>query len=370
MLTLATATLVWQNGRRAGVTASRDLSTPHTAVLPSPNAFNTPSATQTAERDFAQKFSEIIVRRGTAPTKEVIHLEAQQLYELARAAHFQSKGGGFLSLAAYREARTQFYAVGDRYAEADVLVDMSDTQQLLGQTEGAEASLRAALALREAGFGHLSQKADTLYRLGDFLQARGRYAEARTSLDQALRLQQQLKNEPGVADCLAAMGQVAYSEDSLALARQLLEDAARLFEKNGKVESRAAVLGQLGDVALKQGATAEAKRFYNEGLGVWQAHKQGFWTGRFLVRLAQVALQEDDTAGARRLATRGRQFLSASNGPVAQARALVVLGQVAGCEGKRRESAHYLSEAERIYQETENAQGLSECRSARTALTN
>lgn len=369
-MTLATATLVWQSGRRAGITASPAKFAPHIAAIPSPNTFNNPFENQTAERDFAQKFSAITSRRGTARTKDETHMEAQQLYELARAAHFQSRGGGFLSLAAYQEAQKQFRAVGDRHAEASVLVDMSDTQQLLGQTTDAENSLRAALSLREEGFGHPSQKADTLYRLGDFLQTQGRYAEARTTLDHALRLQQQLGNEPGIADCLAAMGHVAYADNSLALARQLLGDAARLFEKNGKVESRAAVLGQLGDVALKQGAAAEAENFYNEGLGVWEARKQGFWTGRFLVRLAQVALQEGDIAGAKRLAKRGRTLLATSNGPVGQARALVVLGQIAGREGKRQDALRYLSEAEIIYRATKNAQGLLECRSARTALSN
>lgn len=359
LLTFATAALVWQGGRRAGLTEA----VPHPTV-PSVTAFTDPATAAMGEQDFSQQVSALIARGRAVGTKEEARGQAQKLYALARSAHFQSKGEGKLSLEAYQEALRLFRRAGDSYGEADVLLDLSETHALLGHGKEAEEALRAALALRKAGVGAPSQYADTLYRFGSFLQVRGQYQEARTSLDQALQIQQRWGNETGIADCLSAMGQVAYEEGSLALSRQLLTDAADRFAKNGKVESRAAVLGQLGDVALKQGEVAEAKQLYQEGLHVWEERHQGFWTGRFLVRLAQVALKENDLPRAERLAEEGRHLLSVSNGPVAQARALVVLGQIARRKGESQNAKRYIAEAEAIYRVTGNAAGLSACRAA------
>jgi tetratricopeptide (TPR) repeat protein len=369
LFSFAAAGLVWQSGHRSGL---EEAATPSPSPIPSPapNAFTDPAAVSMETSDFARQINRLVAQSEKTSTPEQARQQAQALYDLAHAAHFQNKGGGTLSLTAYEEARRLVGLAGDKLLEADILLDLSGTQRLLGRTEDAETSLRSALALREAGFGAPSQRADTLYRLGDFLQARGRYQEAHTFLDRALRLQQRLANEPGMADCLRTMGQAAYEENSLALSRQLLNDAARLFAKNEKIESRAAVLGQLGDVALKEGDINEAKQFYTEGLHVWQERKQGFWTGRFLVRLGTVALKENDLTKAKSLATEGRQLLAASNGPIAQAKPLLLLGEIARREGNKNDAKQFILQAKTIYQTTGNASGIAECQNALNILNN
>ncbi len=367
LLSFAATALVWQSGHRAGLQEAVPPSPRSTPPLP--NAFTDPATTAMTEADFARRVDQLVVGSGKAPTTAEAQRRSRALYELAHAAHFQSKGGGRLSLAAYEEALRLARTTGDRVAEAEILVDLSETQRLLGQTTEAEISLRAALALRDAGVGVAAQRADTLYRLGDFLHTRGLYAEARTTLDRALRLQQRLGNEPGMADCLRTLGQAAYEDGSLALSRQLLGEAIRLFAKHGKIESRAAVLGQLGDVALKEGDTAEARALYEEGLQVWRERKQGLWTGRSLVRLSQVALEENDIDRAKKLAREGDRLLSASNGPVARARALLILGEIARREGDKEQATRSVSEAEALYDKSGNAAGLTECRKARAALS-
>jgi tetratricopeptide (TPR) repeat protein len=363
LLSFAATALVWQSGHRAGRDEAVPPLQPH--IPHSPSAFTDPATAEMGEADFARKLDKLLGRSEATATKEAARQTSRSLYDLAHAAHFQSKGGGKLSLTAYEEALRLARAAGDRSAEAEILVDLSDTQSLLGRSAEAETSLRAALALRDAGVGSAAQRADTLYRLGDFLQGRGQYDEARVTLDRALRLQQRLRNEPGIADCLRTLGQGAYEEGSLALARQLLGESIRLFEKNGKIESRAAVLGQLGDVALKEGEITEARSLYEEGLRVWQERQQGFWTGRFLVRLAKAAMEQNDLTHARELALEGDRLLSVSNGPAVRARALLVLGEISQREGKSDEAGRYLSEAEALYRSLENAFGLEECRSAR-----
>ncbi|MES2465056.1 MAG: tetratricopeptide repeat protein [Armatimonadota bacterium] len=367
LLSFAATALVWQSGHRAGL-EDADAPSPH-LTPPAPSAFTDPATAALTEGDFARRVARLTEESRQGGTPAEVRQRSRALYELARAAHFQSKGGGQLSLTAYGEALRLSRLAGDRPTEAEILVDQSDTLQLLGQSREAEVSLRASLAIRDAGVGTAAQRADALYRLGDFLQARGQHDEARTTIDRALRLQQRLGNEPGMADCLRTLGQSAYEEGSLALSRQLLGNAIRLFEKHGKIESRAAVLGQLGDVALREGDVTEAKALYEEGLHVWQERKQGFWTGRFLVRLANVALEENDIDRAKELAQKGDRLLSASNGPVVRARALLVLSKVAAREGKQQEALRYVSEAEALYDASGNISGLTECNKVREVLS-
>jgi tetratricopeptide (TPR) repeat protein len=366
-LTLATASLVWLNGRSVGL---RETASP---AGTSTDALNSVAAPQPAhagssDAESARKLADARLLARNARTTEEQRAAGRTLYELARSAHFAGKGGEMLSLEAYQEALRLARAVKDRNLEADVLIDLSETLRLLGRPAEAETALRSVIALREAGVGTPEQLADTLFRYGDFQRVRGNYAEARKTLDRSLRMRQREGHEPGQADCLSALGQVALEEGSLALARQLFQEAARLFAKNGKVESRAAVLGQLGDAALSEGAVSEAESLYQEGLAVWQERKQGFWTGRFLTRRAKAALKQGELERARQFAEEGRRLLAASNGPVAQAGALLVLGEVARRNGNIGEAKTLLARAEAQYQAAGYLFGLAQCRSLSTRL--
>lgn len=366
-LTLATASLVWLNGRSVGL---REKASPPAASTwaRNPVAAPQPAHAGSSDAEYARKLADARAAALNARTTEERRAAGRALYELARSAHFAGKGGERLSLEAYQEALRLARAVEDRNLEADVLIDLSETLRLLGRPAEADSTLRSVLALREAAVGTAEQLADTLFRYGDFQRVRGNYAEARKALDRSLRMRQREGHEPGQADCLSALGQVALEEGSPALARQLLQDAARLFAKNGKVESRAAVLGQLGDAALSEGAVSEAESLYQEGLAVWQERKQGFWTGRFLTRLAQTALKQGELERALRLAREAEDFLAASNGPTAVAHALLARGEIARHQGDIPAARAHLTRAEGLYQKMGYAFGVTRCQKERQKL--
>ena len=358
VVSLAAAALVWNSGHRAGV---RD-AVPSPPLTPAPaiNAFTDARTDRTAE-EMRTSLARLQQQATDARTDSERRTVANALCDLGRAAHFRSIGDGTISEAAYQTARPLFARIGDRSSEASVLADLAETQLLLGQPDAAESSLRAALAIRDSDVGTPANRADLLFRLGDLLRLRGRYAEARRVLDQSLRLRQSAGDGPGQADTLSALGQAAFQEGSPGLARQLLVQAADLFARNGKIESRAAVLGQLGDVALSEGNTDEAERLYAEGLAVWQARKQGFWIGRFQTRRANLALYRGDTAQARALAEEGDRLLTQSNGPTARADALLILAEVLSKKGHHDEAMAHWQEAQRLYKRTGSAYGLSHC---------
>ncbi|GAB4468744.1 MAG: hypothetical protein OHK0029_41220 [Armatimonadaceae bacterium] len=240
-----------------------------TAVLPARTPavteFTDPATLGIRAGELQQRVDQLVYQARRAPNRGERQECARALYAIGRTAHFQSKGDGTISREAYLASLRVLRTLGDRAQEVSMLADLSETERLLGQPDRAESALRQALGIAHPGSGRDGQRADLLFRLGDLLRVRGRYREAKNTLDQALALQQRLGSEPGQADCLSALGQVALEEGTPALARQLFDQAAALFARHGKVESRAAVLGQLGDVALASGDVKTATRLFREG---------------------------------------------------------------------------------------------------------
>ena len=307
-LALATATLLWNQGRREGLQES--MKRPQATPPPDTAAFG---ASQNP--DYAARLAALRVRRLQATTPEAKCAIAGEFASLALDAHFKSAGEGVLSLTAYDEALALYREAGERRGEADTRMNRATTLGMLGKADEACRELFAVYEIFRALPGTDLQQAEALCRLGQRLTQAQKLDDAHRVLDRSLRIRQRCREENGVADCLAALGELAIQENRFAEARMLLGDAAQSFGARGKTPARAAVLGQLGDVALAEGQCDEADRLYAEGLAVWKPLKQGYWIGRFLARRAEVALAKRHFTEAERLAQQSLGLLQASNSP-------------------------------------------------------
>ena len=325
VLTLATTTILWNQGRKFGQSEALQ---PTAAPTAAPSIFTEPITVS-----YAQKLTVLRAKlpgAKTAPQKQAL---AGEFLALGLGAHFHNQGEGKLSLAAYDEALALFLGAADRRGQAGVLMNRATTIDMLGKTKEAEEGLRAALEIYTSLPDMELQQAEVLFRLGGRLRAGGHYDEARRVLDRSLRIRQKKVERTGEADCLAVLGQLAFDEGQYALARQLLTQAAQIFAAQDKVQSRAAVLGQLGDVALAEGELAEAEKYYAEGLVVWENPEQGYWVGRFLVRQARLAMAQKNMAKAEQLARKSLSLLEASNSPTEVALPQAVLAELSAQRG-------------------------------------
>lgn len=349
VLALAATSLLWNGGRDFG---HQEALRPTPSPVPATTAFDSSATTS----DYARKLAALRIQRPRARTPEEKSTLAGAFVTLAREAHFQNKGEGVLSLAAYDDGLALFREAKNQFSEADAIMNRAETVAMLGNPAEAESGFRTALALFRTLPSTALQQAEAALRLGERLCTSGKYTEARLFMDQSLRIRQRANETNGQADCLSALGRCAFEEGQFGLSRQLLGEAARLFTSLGKTPARAAVLGQLGDVALAEGELAEADRLYVEGLAVWEKRDQGYWVGRFLARQAQLALMRKDLARAQTLAQKSHDLLAASNGPTQAAWPLMVLGQVAKARGASAEG--FFAQAEALHRQQGRAYGL------------
>lgn len=350
VLTLATTTILWNQGRKFG---KQEALQPTAAPMTAPSIFTEPVTVS-----YAQKLAALRAKlpwAKTAPQKQAL---AGEFLVLGLGAHFRNEGEGKLSLAAYDEALALFLGAADRQGQAGVLMNRATTIDMLGKTKEAEEGLRTALEIYTSLPAMELQQAEVLFRLGERLGAAGHYDEARRVLDRSLRIRQKKAEVHGQGDCLAALGQLAYEEGQGALARQLLGEASQLYVRCGDAGARGAVLGQLGDVALAEGEFAEAEKLYGEGLAIWRKADQGYWVGRFLARQASLALKQEKLDEAERLAQESLKLLESSNSPTSVAWPLTVLGAVYGKRGEGEKAQAALSHAREQHRLRGRAFGL------------
>ena len=140
VLTLATATLLWNRGREFGH---------EEALRPTPGPALAPQTTINTT-DYAQKLATLRARLPMAQTAEQKRALAGEFGELALGAHNDNQGEGKLSLVAYDEALALQRAAKDSRGVAGTLMNRATTVAMLGKPKEAEVSLHEALALFEA----------------------------------------------------------------------------------------------------------------------------------------------------------------------------------------------------------------------------
>ncbi len=153
---------------------------------------------------------------------------------------------------------------------AELLRTAGRIYRQLGLLDRAEAMVREAVALREAGAGADPAKlAGSLNELGLVLRAKGEYPAARSLFERALELRRRLgPHDPAVAQTLNDLGILRWRTGDYDGAEALLSEALaidRAIQPPMPVEV-AGILTNLGILAVHRGRYAQAEERHREAL--------------------------------------------------------------------------------------------------------
>lgn len=163
-----------------------------------------------------------------------------------------------------------------------------------------EGQERLTKLLAQAGAQpHTETRARGLLRAGDLALAHGDYDAARTLLEEALLLWQELGDPWGVGESLMSLGNVACGQGDDRAARTLLEESQAIFRAEGYKCPLADSLSDLGGVARREGDYEQAAALYEESLALYrELGKREANVANELRHLGHVAHYQGNTARA------------------------------------------------------------------------
>jgi predicted ATPase/tRNA A-37 threonylcarbamoyl transferase component Bud32 len=157
----------------------------------------------------------------------------------------------------------------------------------------------------------------------------GRFASARSALEQCLALSQQTGNEAVTARSLLNLGQVRHAEGDAAAAEALYEQAVARFTAVGDPSALAWSQMLLGDLAAEQGDAQAAAARYRNALAAFQAGDEQPGVARALLDLGVLAARQGDHAQSRALLSEALGLYRELGHRVGIARALDAFGRSA-----------------------------------------
>ncbi|WP_225847189.1 BTAD domain-containing putative transcriptional regulator [Streptomyces sp. HPF1205] len=195
-------------------------------------------------------------RANFAPLVEAAarHGHHRQAWQLARClwGFFESRGHWADWISTHQLALPSARSVGDKLAEARLLVGLGVAEHFLRRYEAAVGHYRSALALmRETGFR--AGEAGVLTNLGNTFRRMGRLAECIDCQEQALEIARTVGDRSGEAIVLANLGEL-YGDAGLperSVAAQ--EQALAMFRAWGERRLEGSVLDGLARVHLAMG---------------------------------------------------------------------------------------------------------------------
>ncbi len=275
---------------------------------------------EAARADAAARFLEELFQasdprqaRGRPPdARELLRRGSQRLERelrdqpLLRARLLDTLGAIDTELGLYDDARpllTEALTLrerlrGSRDPEvADTLARLGALARLSGKDD-AISLFQRALAIREDRLGPEDPAvADVLGKLGTALAAKGRFAEAETTLRRALALGERLwgQNDPRVAKVLHNLSGIAYYRNDIAEYERLLQRALTIREATLPADDLdlAGSREAMALLRLKQGRPAEAARLL-ERLAATYEKVYGPWHPQLAKTLLNLGLARAD----------------------------------------------------------------------------
>lgn len=225
-----------------------------------------------------------LIQQQAGPDGEprFVMLDSLRAFGLARLTERGEADAARRAMAAYGLALAQ---------EAEPNLTGAQTRLWLERLEAENDNLRAALQwwVDRAEAEPAARLASALAR---FWQAKGRHAEGRRWLEQALACGQA---PPAVrAQACSVAGICAVEQGDLAPAQAHLEQARALLGELGDRRGGAAVLNNLGVVALSQADYEQAMRLLTEALTLARATEHWSIVGHSLNNLGLVAVRRGD----------------------------------------------------------------------------
>lgn len=238
---------------------------------------------------------------------------------------------------ALRRALEVFRRLGDRQGEAEALEVLGGvTSDLRGSLRTAEDAYRRVLELyREMGDG--MGQARTLSWLGRAQQQAGHLAEARATLEEALRLGRQHHERISEAKTLMGLAIIAHldgrSDESIALHHKVIKVVAQL----GNPLDEAGVRRHLAMVYLRRGRVSEAEEELRRAQAARRRHGLKPESPQMLRTLSEIALAKGELAAASDAAERAAALMTGED-EVGFATHTAALARVRAAQGRTAEA--------------------------------
>jgi DNA-binding SARP family transcriptional activator len=250
--------------------ATADLAEEHLRPQRLDRADAAPAGAGTAFADRAAALDWLDAERATfAPLIEAAARAGhhRHAWQLARClwGFLESRGHWADWLACHELALPSARLLGDRLAEARLLVGLGVARHALRQYGAAVGHYRAALALmRETGFR--AGEAGVLTNLGNTLRRLGRLPESIECHEQSLRTCREVGDQAGEAIALANLGELYRDAGRTAQSVAVQEQALAMFAKWGELRLEGSVLDGLARTHLAVGHISQALAHAREAL--------------------------------------------------------------------------------------------------------
>nr|WP_322665048.1 CHAT domain-containing protein [Dendronalium sp. ChiSLP03b] len=150
---------------------------------------------------------------------------------------------------------------------ADLLLRLGNRQLTTGQFAAAVASLQESMKLYQE-IGDRTGEANALWRLGEMNFTLGKYQKAIFLYNQSLRLMQDVGNQPSIVQILERLSNTYFNIGDEKLGKELQERATALRRKIGNPDREAAFLSNVGLMHETQGEYAQAIYFHSQQLAI------------------------------------------------------------------------------------------------------
>jgi CHAT domain-containing protein len=150
---------------------------------------------------------------------------------------------------------------------ADLLLRLGNRQLTTGQFTAALASLQESLKLYQE-IGDRTGEGNALWRLGEMNFTLGKYQKAISLYNQSLTLMQSVGNQPSVVQILERLSNTYFNIGDEKLGKELQERAIALRREIGNPDREAAFLSNVGLTHETQGEYEQAISFHSQQLAI------------------------------------------------------------------------------------------------------
>jgi predicted ATPase/class 3 adenylate cyclase len=219
--------------------------------------------------------------------------------------------------------------------------------------------LEQALALREKV--SVPMRARVLYTAADLGWILDDLERTERWSRESLELFREVGDKVGIADSLLLLGTSDWAKGRYIPARSQLEEAATLYQEMGKHWKRGRCLTQLARISTLQGEYDEAWRLLEESLALYRTLGDKERIGWALYLQARLLfLSGHDPAAARSLTEQSLTLLQEINNPWERAYSLVLLGQLTLQQDEQGRARDLFEEGRSAFKEAGDQAGLAE----------
>jgi DNA-binding SARP family transcriptional activator/tetratricopeptide (TPR) repeat protein/DNA-binding XRE family transcriptional regulator len=244
----------------------------------------------------------------------------------------------------YRQALALFRAAGDRAGEARARGSIGLAETELGRYEQATRHQHEAVAIFR-DIGDRSGEALALGGLGLARQRQGRYQEAVGYYQQSRDLSREIGDREDEAWALGGLGVVDLLLDRCQHAAGYLRQALALFQDMGNRVGESEILVLLGSVYLKLGRYEQAARNLEQALAISRETGARALEAVALNGLGDVLSRTGDPGNARAHHATALRLASEAAAPREQARAHSGLARACQADGDSVQARHHWQEA-------------------------